>query len=90
MAFFTSVILGIRPLQPGWEVIEVQPFTADLQHARGECLRPQGLITVEWEIRDETFVLSVRAPASIQGKIIMPDGTTHPLKSDIPLSIIYS
>lgn len=79
MAFFTGVVLGIRPLAPGWSEVEIRPFASDLCHAGGSCLTPQGRITVNWEMRDGVFRMEVDAPQSVRGRIVLPDGSARPL-----------
>ncbi|AHF91793.1 alpha-L-rhamnosidase [Opitutaceae bacterium TAV5] len=84
LAFFTGTILGIRPLAPGWQRVEVRPFCGDLAHASGACLLPQGLLKVRWENRDGRFTLHVTVPESdspLQGIIAMPDGQRLALRT---------
>ncbi len=84
LAFFTSTILGIRPLAPGWQRVELRPFCGDLVRASGACLLPQGLLQVRWKNEAGQFTLHVVTPESaqpLQGDIVMPDGQRQPLQT---------
>lgn len=83
MAFFTGVVLGIRPQSPGWKQVEIRPFCGDLEDASGACLTPQGLLEVRWHVRSATFTLHIKAPSGIEGTVLMPDGSRHPLRTGL-------
>jgi glycogen debranching enzyme len=81
MAFFIGTVLGIKPTEPGWRSVEIRPRPCGLTHASGACLTPHGLVHVEWEDIGEKFLLRVSVPNGLTGKIILPDGSNHPLAS---------
>ncbi len=49
---FPSVILGVRPIKPGYEEAMIRPHPAFLNWARGTVATPRGNIKVEWK-KDE-------------------------------------
>lgn len=48
-----AVILGVRPVKPGYEAVEIHPEAGYLEHAEGEVITPKGSVYVKWE-KDET------------------------------------
>jgi alpha-L-rhamnosidase len=61
--FCGSVILGVRPLEPGFRRFEVNPFCADLTQAKGEIPSPHGKIRVSWQRgKDSSLRLRVEHP----------------------------
>jgi alpha-L-rhamnosidase len=80
--WFYRSLLGINPAEPGFRRILIQPQPAgDLTFAKGSYLSVQGLIGVEWEIRDETFTLSVDIPANTTAQIDLPSSSGEVIES---------
>ncbi len=71
---FPSVILGVRPLEPGFGTIGIQPQPGPLQFAEGSCITPHGAVHVKWRIQHDEFILEVEGPADIPVVVRMPDG----------------
>lgn len=44
-----AVVLGVRPVEPGFGRVSIAPVTGAFDWARGEVMTPKGLIRVEWE-----------------------------------------
>lgn len=81
LAFFMNTILGLEPLEAAWRRIKIQPHVADLRHARGACLTPLGEVAISWKRIADIFQLEVRCPHAASGEVLLPDGSSHPLKS---------
>ena len=47
--FLQSVVLGVRPVQPGFAEFTLAPQPADLDEAQGAVPTPHGLIEVAWQ-----------------------------------------
>ncbi len=47
-----SVILGVRPAEPGYKKVQIRPCTDTLSWAGGEVVTPLGIVKVEWK-KDE-------------------------------------
>lgn len=47
--FSGRVLLGVRPLSPGFRTFEVNPVSCGLTHAEGEIPTPSGKIRVRWQ-----------------------------------------
>ena len=60
--FFRNVILGIRPLKPGFEEFTVNPLPCGLSYASGKVYTPFGTIIVRWEMKDGDIKTSVQCP----------------------------
>ena len=43
------ILLGVRPLKPGFAEFEVRPWCGDLTHAEGEIPTPHGMIHISWQ-----------------------------------------
>lgn len=68
------MVLGIRPLKPGYEEILIKPcFLEQLQFARGCAVTKHGIVQVCWERTDEGLRLRVKGPAGIWKKIVLSD-----------------
>lgn len=77
---FMEMILGVRPLAPGFSRVRVQPWTGDLEHAEGAVPTPLGDITVRWRKAPE-FELEVTLPGGMTGEVTLPDGRTFEAKN---------
>ena len=54
-----SVILGVRPLAPGYEKILVQPHPGTLTSASGRVPTLWGELQVDWKIQDGQIQLHI-------------------------------
>ena len=58
-----AVILGVRPVIPGFETVCVRSVPGYLTRAEGEVITPKGKIYVRWTKKEDgTLDLTVRAP----------------------------
>lgn len=67
--FLPAEILGVKPGEPGWTVIHVDPHPAGLTWARGKIPTPQGPVSVEWRTGEE-FTLTVTVP--VRARVSVP------------------
>ncbi|RJP30988.1 MAG: hypothetical protein C4527_08610 [Candidatus Omnitrophota bacterium] len=70
---FMKVILGVRPVEPGFARAEIRPFPAGLEWAKGTTPTPHGDIHVSWTAKPE-FSLEVTLPESVKADVILPNG----------------
>ncbi len=74
-AWLFSHVAGIRPAEPGFRKIRIQPIPGGtLTHAEATYHSVQGTITSAWKIDDEGFHLHVEIPEGVPAEIILPDG----------------
>ena len=65
--FCGSILLGVKPLEPGFARFEVSPVSCGLTHAEGEVPTPQGMIKVSWHLdKDQKMVVTVQKPCGLQ------------------------
>jgi alpha-L-rhamnosidase len=72
-------ILGIKPLKPQHEQIQVKPleFNQKLSSAKGTLPSDRGDITVSWNRNDSRFVMTLTIPDNMTAKVYVPkSGTT--------------
>jgi len=93
---FCREILGVRPLEPGWRVIGVEPKPAGLSWARGRVpltrinsQDPPSYVEVEWKIEAGDFQLQIEVPKGRQCRVRLPDGDWRefPLGGSIDLRV---
>jgi len=65
--FCGSILLGVKPLEPGFARFEVSPLPCGLTHASGEVPTPQGMIKVSWHLdQEQKMVVTVQKPHGLQ------------------------
>ncbi len=69
------LILGIRPVQPGWRVVEIRPWPGPLRRAEGAWPTPLGDVSVAWRREQGRFFIKVSIPEGMSGEVVLPDGT---------------
>jgi hypothetical protein len=74
--FLQSVVLGVRPTQPGFAEFMLAPQPGDLAEAHGAVPTPHGLIQVAWHrTAPGTLHMSVDIPAGTRA--VTPAGGVH-------------
>ena len=72
---FPRCILGVKPLEPGWAKIGIEPHVLSLPDFSGSVVTPKGVVQVSWEKQDEHFSISGHVPDGIPLELYLPDGT---------------
>lgn len=76
--FFYSRILGIEPVEAGYQRFRIRPVPGGtLTWAEGSLETRFGKVYVRWEVSDETFCLYLETPIGLHGEIVMPDGKIY-------------
>ena len=77
-------VLGVRPGEPGYAVIAIEPKPAGLTHARGrvpltrlDAAVPARFVEVAWRIEKGTFTLIASSPKGIPCRVTLPDGSVQ-------------
>lgn len=74
--FYYRYILGIKPLLPGYEKIQIRPYTDErLGSVSGSYLSRAGKIASAWRYEGEEIVFEISTPAETE--IILPNGKTE-------------
>jgi alpha-L-rhamnosidase len=87
--FLTTVILGVRPVQPGYAEYSLAPHPVALEWARGTVPTVHGLIRVGWRWEgaggnqvsghtDQRFVLHLRNPQQERAVVSLPEQNGKP------------
>ena len=77
-AWFYSHCAGIRPVEPGFRKIRIQPVPGGgLQWAEASYQSVHGKIASRWEMAEGHFTLNVDIPKGVEAQIILPDGKTY-------------
>lgn len=78
---------GIKPLEPGYKKILIAPQPGGtVTWAKTSFKSRYGLISTNWKIRGDQFVLNVRIPNGTTATVQLPDGTQ---KQVMPGSYTY-
>jgi hypothetical protein len=69
----TGYVLGVQPVNPGYQTFAVAPHVGSLQWAEGAVPTPYGQISVRWTREGSGFSLTVEAPAGTTAFVSLPD-----------------
>lgn len=79
MVEYLREILGVRPAEPGYAVIGIEPRPAGLQFARGRVpvtrangSEPARFVHVDWRIEKGRFILSAEGPPGTGCRVKLP------------------
>ena len=70
----TGYVLGVQPVNPGYQTFTVAPHPGSLRWAEGAVPTPYGRILVRWTRDGHRFSLTVAVPAQTTAFIDLPDG----------------
>ena len=71
--FLTQHVLGVQPLEPGYETVLVRPQPSGLRWAHGRVPTPHGIVTCDWQRGEREFTITVETPPGIPAHIEMPE-----------------
>ncbi|MGB9606955.1 MAG: family 78 glycoside hydrolase catalytic domain, partial [bacterium] len=73
-AFFLPVyILGVKPVEPGFSKVLIEPNLCDLTWARGTVPTPMGVIEVSYKLREDTLEANIKIPKGCSAEIRFPE-----------------
>ncbi len=72
---FTRCILGVKPLEPGWTKIGIEPHVLSLPDFSGQVVTPAGMVQLSWKNEAGHYTLSGRVPDGVPVELFLPDGT---------------
>lgn len=70
--FLTQHVLGVRPITPGYEVVQITPPPLNLSWARGRVPTPRGEIGCAWESCPQKLTLCLSLPPRTTARIELP------------------
>jgi alpha-L-rhamnosidase len=73
---YVRYILGIKPLKPGYEEVQIRPlmFGAKLPSAQGTIPTDRGDISVSWTRTNQRYALTVGLPVNVSAFVYVPRG----------------
>ena len=73
--FLYRRIAGIEPTSGGYKTFRIAPLLGGgITFAKGEVNTPYGLISSDWKLDGNNFVLRVKVPCGTVATIVLPDG----------------
>jgi len=66
--FMQTVILGVKPLEPGFKTFSVVPQPCDLEFAEGRIPTPAGNIGIRWEKQSERMAVTLTVPPGLTAR----------------------
>lgn len=75
--FLPSYVLGVRPLEPGFKRILIEPRLCDLKWARGTIPTPQGKIEVNYKKKGDVFEADICIPKGCVAEIRFPEDASQ-------------
>jgi alpha-L-rhamnosidase len=73
-----QVVAGIRPAEPGYRRVRVQPVPGPgIDHVTAAYDSRAGRIEVAWRRDEAGFTLDVTIPDGIPAEVVLPDGRVH-------------
>ncbi|WP_016957718.1 alpha-L-rhamnosidase [Catenovulum agarivorans] len=70
--WFYQGILGIKPLEPGFSHIKIEPqFNQRLTNASGSYKTPHGEVAVSWNINKDLLSMEVKVPKNTSANIVL-------------------
>jgi alpha-L-rhamnosidase len=80
--FLYRRIAGIEAKSPGYKRFMIKPIVSDkIKWARGAVRTPFGEIVSDWNIKGDTYTISVNVPVGCECELYMPDGNVTVLES---------
>jgi Bacterial alpha-L-rhamnosidase C-terminal domain/Bacterial alpha-L-rhamnosidase 6 hairpin glycosidase domain len=70
----TSYVLGVQPVNPGYQAFTVAPHPGSLRWAEGAVPTPYGRIFVRWAKTGRRISVTVEVPAGTTALVTLPDG----------------
>ena len=61
-----SVVLGVRPAEPGYQAVSIRPVPGYLKSASGTVITPRGRVEVSWEKRNGELKLNYHVPKGLR------------------------
>jgi len=72
---FPLTILGVKPDEPGYGSLRIEPHIHGLLWAKGRVATVRGMVDVDWKIDGENFEIKVVGPKDMKGTVCLPDGS---------------
>ena len=83
---YVRYILGVKPLLPQYEAVQIKPLTfgPKLTTARGTIPTDRGDISIEWTRRTEDFRIRITLPVNVTAEVHVPATPTDTITATQP------
>lgn len=79
-----QIVLGVRPLTPGWTRVRISPFLGKLDFARGTIPTPRGPLKIEWEkAGEDQLAVRLDVPDGLAVEFVAPNGEVRPAEAGV-------
>jgi len=75
-----QMVLGIRPLSPGYSNIEIDPYWDAFGKANAAIPLKNGILEIDLEKNNDKYCIFLKIPPKIKAKLFLPDGTIRNIK----------
>ncbi len=65
-------LVGVTPLEPGFGKIQIKPQPANLEFFKAKVPTIKGPVFVDYQNRNNTFILEINIPANTTAKVCLP------------------
>ncbi|MBC7319703.1 family 78 glycoside hydrolase catalytic domain [bacterium] len=72
--FLPAYVLGVRPLEPGFKKVLIQPNLCGLKWAKGSVPTPYGVIEISCKEEDDGIDVKLKLPEGLSAEIVPPSG----------------
>lgn len=72
--FLPAYVLGVRPLEPGFKKVLIQPNLCGLKWAKGNIPTPYGVIEISVREENDSLDVKLKLPEGISAKVTSPSG----------------
>lgn len=93
VSFMQQEVLGVKPLENGFETFRLSPKSCGLKWASGTIPTPQGFIDVQWTKQDDEINVKVTIPSGLKAitdsGAIIPEGVHEvALKEELSVAAV--
>lgn len=72
---FYASLLGIRPAEPGFRRVHIEPQMGHLTNVQATLVHPQGAISVQLSRQDDVLRGAITLPDALSGTLVLTSGT---------------
>ncbi|MHB1022174.1 MAG: alpha-L-rhamnosidase-related protein [Acidobacteriaceae bacterium] len=76
-AWLTEQILGVRPLTPGFQTVQIRPNLAGLTWAQGSVPTPHGVLRIAMRKQAHAFHMTLDLPPQMVATLLLPASSSN-------------
>jgi len=67
---FLTIVAGVRPKEPGFKTVSIEPHLGTLKHVSAAMAHPLGLVEAEYTMENSGVAARITLPAGVSGQLI--------------------